>query len=405
MKTKLNMKQLREAIVEKSKVIGQVFEEAGEDLDFSKVKSLEGADTTAKLEKLHAIEDELKDLKEDYEEYTALVKSRQLADEATKFTAEVSLIGEQPGQQSKKSLGLMIVEGKGEMGHGKAIHLDVDLKTDFFLTAGWAPENLRQPGFVPSPQRPITVVDQLPIFPTTQNSIVYMLESTLTNNAAEKSEGGAAAESALALTETSQAVQEIGTFIPVSKVQLEDVPAAEAYLNQRLGYLVRARLDSQILNGDGSAPNLKGTANIGGSLQTQAKGSDPTPDAIYKAFTKVRSVGFAEPSALFAHPNDWQDVRLLRTADGVYIWGSPADPGPDRIWGVKVVQTTAATENTMITGDYANFAAVYLRRGLDVEMSSGYSDYFVKGKLAVLATLRCAVVHTRTAAFATVTGV
>jgi hypothetical protein len=46
-----------------------------------------------------------------------------------------------------------------------------------------------------------------------------------------------------------------------------------------------------------------------------------------------------------------------------------------------------------------------MRRGVEVEMSSGYSDYFVKGKMAVLASLRCAVVHTRTSAFCTVTGV
>jgi hypothetical protein len=413
LKTKLNWKQLREEIAGKSKKIGQILEEAGPDYDFSKVSCIEGADTNAKLEKLHAIEAEIVDLKKDDEEYSALAKSRHAADEAAQFAGDVPR--DQPGETraSAKSIGQLIMASAAVKGDRMRVRFDIDpksiltpeLKANFFLTAGWAPENLRQPGYVQYPTRPIAVLDNLPIYPTTQNSVVYMLESTKTSAAAEKSEGGAAAESTLELTETSQAVQEVATFVPTSKVQLEDVPFAEAYLTNTLGFLVRQKMSYQILNGDDSAPNLKGTLNIGGSLQTQAKGSDPTPDAIYKAFTLIRTVGYTEPSVLFSNPSDWQDVRLLRTADGVYIFGSPSDPGPSTIWGVKVVQTAEVVENTMITGDYANFAFVAMRRGVEVEMSSGYSDYFIKGKLAVLASLRCAVVHTRTSAFATVTGV
>jgi hypothetical protein len=61
--------------------------------------------------------------------------------------------------------------------------------------------------------------------------------------------------------------------------------------------------------------------------------------------------------------------------------------------------------NTMIAGDYANYSNLYVKRGIQIEMSSGYSDYFVKGKFAVKATIRCAVVHYRTSAFCTITGV
>ncbi len=413
MKTKLSYKQLGEAIKEKSKIIGTIFEQAGEDLDFSKVKCIEGADTTAKLEKLHAIEAELVDLKADWEEYTALAASRKLADEAADFKGEIPK--DQPGDTrvSQKTIGQLIMASKAIHGDRMRVAFDIDpkgllapqLKADFFTTSGWAPENLRMPGYVAAPTRPIAVVDNLPIYPTTQNSVVYMLETTKTSAAAEKSEGGAAAESSLELTETSQPVQEVATFVPTSKVQLEDVAFAEAYLTNTLSFLVRQKMSYQILNGSGTPPALKGTLNIGGSLQTQAKGSDPTPDAIYKAFTLIRTVGYTEPSVLFANPSDWQDVRLLRTADGVYIFGSPSDAGPSTIWGVKVVQTAEVVENTMITGDYANFAFIAMRRGVEVEMSSGYDDYFVKGKLAVLASLRCAVVHTRTSAFATITGV
>jgi len=409
LKTALNLKQLNEKIAEKSKLVGQIFEEAGADMDMAKVKCLGDGDTTAKVEQVKSLQAELEDLHKDQEELTALVKSRKNADEKSGFDG----LPKDDVKPASKSIGQMIMESAAVKGERVRVRLDIDplksilaptLKADFFTTSGWAPENLRIPGYVEAPTRPIAVLDMLPIYPTTQNSIVYMLETTKTSAAAEKSEGGAAAESALALTETTEPVQEVATFVPTSKIQLEDVAFAAAYLTNTLNFLVRQKMSYQILNGSGTPPALKGTLNIGGSLQTQAKGTDPGPDAIYKAFTKIRTVGYTEPSVLFINPTDWQDIRLLRTADGIYIFGSPMDSGPDRIWGVRVVQTAECVANTPITGDYANFAFIGMRRGIEVEMSSGYSDYFIKGKLAVLASLRCAVVHTRTAAFCTVTG-
>jgi hypothetical protein len=378
-------KTLREEIKAKSDALHQVFTEAGTDIDMDKVKCIEG-DSTAKVAKVGAMEHELEDLHKEFETISALKHARQAADDGAKLAAEPDLRGNPA--PAVKTIGQLIMKSKA----------------NFFTTSGWAPENLRMPGFVGSPTRPIAVIDRIPIYPTTQNSVVYMLESTFTNSAAEKAEGDAAAESALALTATTDEVEEIGTFVPVSKVQLEDVPMAEAYLTNRLTFMVRQKLDKQILEGSGSTPSLMGTLHLA-ALQAQAKGSDPTPDAIYKAFDLVRTVGFTEPSDLFINPTDWQDIRLLRTADGIYIFGNPTDTGPTRMWGVPVTITTAVTVNTALCGDYANFSFLAMRRGVEVEMSSGYSDYFVKGKLAVLATLRCAMVHTRITAFAKITGI
>ena len=108
---------------------------------------------------------------------------------------------------------------------------------------------------------------------------------------------------------------------------------------------------------------------------------------------------------MFAHPNDWQDIRLLRTADGIYIWGSPADSGPARIWGMPVIITPAQTENTFVLGDYAQFSALYTKRGITIEVSDSHAHYFTRGMLAIRADMRIAMVHFRPEAFCTVTGV
>ena len=406
--------QVTEELAAKQAKMKAIFDEAGPDLDMSKVKSIDG-DSAAKVAALTSMEKELDDLFDERKKLDKLSGIRAKADAAVGFTEEKGAsLKNDPTQANQKSIGQLIMESPAVKGERQRVHLDLDpkgtlldvsLKANFFTTSGWAPFNVRRPGYVEAPNQAALVVDFLPIYPTENNSVLFMLETTRTSNAAEKTEGDSAAESALALTETSVPVQEIATFVPTSRTQLEDVAFASAYLTNTLNRMVRQKLSSQILNGSGTPPALKGTLNIGGSLQTEAKGNDSIPDAIYKGMTKVRSVGFTDPSVVFAHPNDWQDVRLLKTADGIYIFGNPNDPGADRIWGVPVCVTTECAENTMILGDYANYAFLAMRRGIEVEMSSGYSDYFVKGKLAVLASLRAAVVHTRTAAFCTITGV
>lgn len=115
--------------------------------------------------------------------------------------------------------------------------------------------------------------------------------------------------------------------------------------------------------------------------------------------------GRAQPGAVIFHPNDWQDVRLLRTSDGIYIWGNPSEAGPERIWGLQVVQSDAQTENTAVVGDFTNYSLLAVRRGIDVQVTNSHASDFINGKQAIRADLRTALVFTRPAAFATVTGI
>jgi HK97 family phage major capsid protein len=413
MKTKLTMKQCQEAIAEKSKLIGQILEEAGDEMDFSKVKCIEGADTQAKLDKLHAIESEITDLKKDYEEYQKISSARKLADEAANFEGQD--LREQPGQkkETKKSIGEQFLE-KGLNKKNAVGELDVELKTIVQTGAGWAPESLRLPRVELYPLRALRVADIFPAYTTGMSNIKYMEETTHTNNAAEIAEETDASsptaygEAAVAMTERSVPVEKVAVWIPVTQEQLEDVAGMADFVNNRLTYMVRNRLDGQLVAGNGSTPNIRGVLNASG-IQTQAKGSDPTPDAIFKAMTKIRGVtagtGFGEPSAMLIHPNDWQDIRLLRTADGIYIFGNPTESGPERMWGVPVVVTSAETEKTIVVGDFANYAALYIKRGLMVETSDSHGYLFTSGVLAIKATMRCAAVYFRGTAFCKVTGV
>jgi HK97 family phage major capsid protein len=336
--------------------------------------------------------------------------------------------GGQPANQAQfKSLGERVLEAKEfKSWHGAGAAGGVTLQFDDLLpseflakaarfetignkalmttAAGFAPESIRLPGFVEAVTRPIQLLDILPMGRTGQAAVPYMEETTRTHAAAERAEGAAFAESTFEFTEKSVGVVKITDSLPVTDEQLEDVALVESYINGRLGFGVRQRLDGQAMAGNGTAPNMRGILNTVG-IQTEAKGADPVMDAFLRAMTKIRVTGRAMPTHHLIHPNGWQTIRLTRTTDGLYILGNPTDTGIERLWGLPVVQNESLTENTALVGSFEpSWISLFERRGVDIQI--GYTGtQFVEGKRTVRADMRAALVVFRPAAFCTVTGI
>lgn len=430
----MTLKELREKFKTKQDALAAIFEkaktEAG-DYDFSKVDHPELKDlatTTARLDKLHQMEAELNALYDEAEKQAKAEGEFQKLHE--RRAGPVTGRPQPEVSAALKRLGTLVTGRPEYKQHfvdqrykgGLAFAFDeldpsevlgtfpgfdtlgsVGLKTLFATTAGWAPESIRIPGFIEAVTRPIQVLDVLPMGRTESEQVVYMEETTRTHAAAEKAEGVAFAESTFALTEKSSNVRKITDSIPVTDEQLEDVAQAESYLNSRVVFGLRQRLDGQILAGDGVAPNLQGLNTLTGIL-TQAKGTDPVPDAFFKAMRQIRVTGRAIPTHVLIHPTNWEALRLLRTADGVYIWGNPSEAGPERLWGLPVIQQDIIAAGTGYVASFQpQWVSLFERRGVDVQV--GFTGtQFVEGKRTIRADLRMALVFFRPSANAKVTG-
>jgi HK97 family phage major capsid protein len=255
---------------------------------------------------------------------------------------------------------------------------------------------------------------------TTSDNLTVLQEASFTNGAVEVAEAtlvseGAKPESALTFTEVTYPVRTIAHWIPVTRQNLEDLSWIRGYIDGRLLTGLARREDNQILNGNGTPPNLTGILNTSGTLALDAAyfSANPVNDAgtdnenvnrIRRAITRIKlaSVGGAMPSFVVANPADVEDWETITDANRQYLLGGPFGPGVTRMWGLPLVQSENIADNTALVGD-GTMAAVVDRRDAQIYTTDSHSDYFIRNLFVILAEERIAVVVFRPSAFAEVT--
>ena len=117
---------------------------------------------------------------------------------------------------------------------------------------------------------------------------------------------------------------------------------------------------------------------------------------------KIRAEGFRRPTHVFIHPTDWDRVRT-QDYSGIFPFGPPTAAGVERLWGLRVVQTTDLTVKTALVGTMnLDSIGLFVRRG--IQIVAGYNaDDLAMGRITIRAGGRYALPLIRPKSFCTVT--
>lgn len=277
------------------------------------------------------------------------------------------------------------------------------MKAVMTTAAGISAYPPQQSDVVPIARRRPTVADLMPSTDTQAPAIIYLEQTTATNAADTVLEGGSKPQSTMIWTRRTVPLEVIAHYIPITNQELEDIPGIRDIVDQELIAMLKLAEEDQILNGNGTSPDLVGILAKTG-VQTQAKGSDDVFTAAMRAYTLVRHTGFADVSAGVMHPNDWLTYVTAQETTGRFIYGNPADAVVQRIWGVPIVVTTAMTENTALFGDFAMYARLWRKGGIRVEVGL-VNDDFIKNQQSIRCEERAALQIRRPSAFVKLTGI
>ena len=263
----------------------------------------------------------------------------------------------------------------------------------------------RQPLVLPAIYE-VRVADLFAQGTTTAGSISYLHELTATNAAAAVAEGGVKPESALTFEAVTKAVAKVATWLPVSEEMLADVDQIRSYIDARLSLFVELKMDDQVLNGSGIAPNMLGLLNTPGlTPATAASDGEPNADAILRAAMTILGGSYFMPDAVVMNPADWTAVALMKDTSGRYIGpGVFGDLPAPKLWGLDAVPSPAIAQGTAVVGAFKQGGQFWRRSGIVVQASNSHADFFIKNLVAIRAEQRALLTVYRPAAFGTVTG-
>jgi len=258
---------------------------------------------------------------------------------------------------------------------------------------------------VETPVRQIRVTQLVTSTTTDSDQVDYVRQTKRDDSAAETAPGTAYGEADYEFEAKQAPVRDIGHFAPVHRRNLADEGQIRGVIEGQLAYGVEARLETQIVSGDGQGENLQGileTDGIGSIVRNVSSPVESRLEAIHRGITAVRLGLFMEPDAIGIHPSDYEACVFEKGSDGQYLLGPASQQTSRTIWGFPTSITTAFPEGTSLVGNYRLGATLYLRSGVALRASDSHSDFFTKRMVAILAELRAAFAVPLPEAFAAV---
>lgn len=212
-------------------------------------------------------------------------------------------------------------------------------------------------------------------------------------------------------TPVTESLTKIAAFYKESDEIVEDLAWLTSSYNNRALYLLGKFEEAQLLNGDGATTNLTGLLNRDG-VQTEqvAATGDSASEALFRAITKTQLVSGLNADAIVINPTDYQNIRLLKDANGQYIgggvfqgqYGNGGILSNPPIWGLRTVVTSAVPAGTAVVGAFNQGGSVIRKGGVSAEL--GYDgDDFTNNRVTLRVEERLALAVRYPSAFVKVT--
>jgi len=246
---------------------------------------------------------------------------------------------------------------------------DMDFATNF-PTADVSVAFLK-PGIIELPKRKLHIRQLLQGGGMDNKSTFnFVKETTTTGAPLPAAEGALKEEIALNLLEASVPAEWIAAFIRISRNMLDDVTGMTTFLNSRLPELLLRAEDNQLLNGNGTSPNLSGITDAGNFTAATGTGTIDW-EQIIESISQLEGYD-REANGILVHPSNYWKMPLYKGTDNS-MYSQPAvvnitmNEGIIRIGGVPVFRSTAATPGQFIVGDWNQGANFITREPARVE--------------------------------------
>lgn len=267
---------------------------------------------------------------------------------------------------------------------------------------------------VPAALRRLTVADLLGQGTMSATSLTYFTQGTVTGAPTAVAEDGTKPSINFAFSAVTEALSKIAAVTKVSDESIQDTDYIVSVINNQLVQRLQIVEEDQILNGSGTAPNLRGLLNRSG-IQTYGVVGDTAAgnlDKIYHGLVMVDTgSALLPPDGIIIHPTDYEALRIKKDGQGQYYAGGPftgaygngavqEQPG---LWGTRTIVTPAITAGTVLVGAFGSAAQLFRKGGIQIDSTNTDQDDFVKNRVTYRAEERLLLAVYYASAFAKLT--
>lgn len=330
---------------------------------------------------------------------------------------------DEPVATGRATLGAKAARAVAEKGAARGERVDVTVKAD----TGAAPAAMATPtgaylGSVltqvdpevqDGPRRQLTVADLFGQETTEMRGYTYFTEGAATGAPAPVAEGAEFPVISFAEpVEHTDSVKKIGCVYKDTDELLEDAGRLAQSIDNRALYMLGVTEEDQLLSGTGTGTNITGLLSTSGLQVGEWSTLDGLLASIKRAKTAVKknTPGFAADAVLM-NDEDWDDLTLLKDANGWFIMGGPATGAygnatltdPTGVWSVPVVATQAVPKGTVVVGAFKQGGTVVRNGAVAVDVTNSNEDDFTHGRVAIRPSERLLLAVRYPAAFVKLT--
>ena len=277
---------------------------------------------------------------------------------------------------------------------------NVEVKADVLISSAFSGANSARdatgvdklPGIYRDPAAYTNMRDVIPVGTTAYNVVRFVKEASWTDNAAAVAEGSAPSDSEFTLSANDAIVQKLTSIMTISQEMLEDSGGQlSSYLSARIPAKLNALLDTQLISGNGTSPNLQGIATNAGSTDFDESSSGAfyqsidnatALDVIIVALNQLALANYTADTILL-NPTDFHKIYLLKSTTNEYLRGNSVTSADGflRINGVRCLVNTQISAGQVVVGNFSMGSQIWQREGLSVsfgyENGTNFASYLV----------------------------
>jgi HK97 family phage major capsid protein len=229
----------------------------------------------------------------------------------------------------------------------------------------------------------------------------YIVNSSETNNFDAVAEGADSAESSLSFTEKSVRPENIRSYLLASREISDDVAQFSSFVSTRGYQMLIDQVNGQILNGNGTAPNLSGLTLSANRTSYDYTASNPyyqsvsSPqeiDALLSAINVLLIDGFSA-SVILVNPKQFGKFSFLKSSQNEYLKNDNfriTGSNSAVINGVPIYATNKMADDQFYVADANKAFALVRKGGLNLRVTSEGQDLFKKNLVMMELSARIA---------------